>query len=72
MKRQHGEVRDAIVAFLSKKDRTASTSEIHAAVESALGAPVPRSSVRSYLNLNTRDVFQRVERGQYRLRKTGK
>ena len=61
-------MRDAIVAFLSG-DREATTSEIHAAVEQRLGGKVARSSVRSYLNLNSTDVFQRVERGKYRLRK---
>ena len=37
--------------------------DIHAAVEKKVGAPVARSSVRSYLNLNvTNGVFERVQR----------
>jgi len=32
-----------------------------------VGADVPRSSVRSYLQLNTPDQFRKVDRGIYRL-----
>lgn len=68
MRRPPGQVRDAIVAFLSRKRAEATVAEIHSAVEQQLGSKVPPSSVRSYLNLNATDVFQRVGRGQYRLR----
>jgi len=42
----------------------ASITEIRAAVEQSLG-PVPASSVRSYLNENTPELFVRLGRGQY-------
>jgi DNA modification methylase len=61
-----GIVRDSIVAYLSAAE-SASLAEITQAVASRLG-DVPPSSVRSYLNLNTPDLFQRTSRGHYRLR----
>jgi hypothetical protein len=72
--RRPGEVRDAIVEFLRKRQTGASIGEIHLAVEKALGSKVARSSVRSYLNLNTDSrpdapsLFIRMARGSYRLR----
>jgi site-specific DNA-methyltransferase (adenine-specific) len=42
-------------------------AELCAAVETKLGKPVARSSVRSYLNINTPGVFLRTGRGTYRL-----
>jgi len=60
-----GSVRDSIVEFLSTTE-SASINEIHEAVESKLGT-VAASSVRSYLNLNVPDLFERVGRGSYRL-----
>lgn len=62
-----GTVRDSIVAYLSAAE-SASIAEICAAVTARLG-DVPASSVRSYLNLNTPDVFQRIARGRYGLRR---
>jgi hypothetical protein len=34
--------------------------------------PVPQSSIRSYLGLNSPDTFRRVGRGMYELRRGGK
>ena len=61
-----GVVRDSIVAYLSGAE-SASTAEICKAVASRLGE-VPASSVRSYLNLKTPELFERTGRGRYRLR----
>jgi DNA modification methylase len=64
-----GIVRDSIVSFLSAIDRDATIGEINAAVTLHLGA-VSESSVRSYLNLNVPDIFERTARGRYRIRST--
>jgi site-specific DNA-methyltransferase (adenine-specific) len=61
-----GHVRDAIVDFLSHSDDSVSLRDIEAVVVRKLG-DVPRSSIRSYLNLNTPSTFERTERGSYRL-----
>lgn len=61
-----GTVRDSIIGFLTTLDTDASSKEIVAAVRNELGN-VPASSVRSYLNLNTPDTFERTARGRYRL-----
>ncbi|HLZ02110.1 MAG TPA: site-specific DNA-methyltransferase [Bradyrhizobium sp.] len=61
-----GIVRDSIVSYLSAAE-SASLAEITQAVASRLG-DVPASSVRSYLNLNTPELFERTSRGHYRLR----
>src|SRR5215470_17062871 len=69
MPRAPGSVRDAIIRYLSaagKKD--ASLAEIIEAVAKEIGE-VPPSSVRSYLNLNVPDTFERTGRGTYRLKK---
>jgi site-specific DNA-methyltransferase (adenine-specific) len=63
-------VRDAIIDFLSSSHEGASVSEIHAAVSRQLGT-IPQSSIRSYLNLNTPDTFERASRGHYRLKING-
>lgn len=63
-----GTVRDSIVDFL-RTTEVAAVAEIQQAVKTALGI-VPASSIRSYLNLNTGDLFERIGRGQYRLRRT--
>jgi hypothetical protein len=71
-RRSPGEVRDAILGQLRGKRAGATIEEIHAAVEAKLGGAVARSSVRSYLNLNTgssNSAFERIARGRYRLRK---
>ena len=69
IKRRPGEVRDAILAFLSSQGNGASTSEIESAVQQMIGHAAP-SSIRSYLRLNTPEVFQRIGRGHYALRIT--
>jgi site-specific DNA-methyltransferase (adenine-specific) len=61
-----GLVRDSIVNYLMATE-TASIAEICQAVSARIG-DVPASSVRSYLNLNTPDVFERTGRGRYKLR----
>ena len=61
-----GIVRDSIVDYLMASE-SASIAEIQQAVASRLGN-IPASSVRSYLNLNTPDLFERTSRGHYRLR----
>lgn len=61
-----GEVRDAIVQVLEGRSTGASLQEISSGVSALLG-PVPASSVRSYLQLNTPEVYSRLHRGQYAL-----
>jgi DNA modification methylase len=61
-----GSVRDAIVNYLTAAER-ASITEIQQAVAAILGAD-SASSVRSCLNLNTPELFERTSRGQYCLR----
>jgi hypothetical protein len=67
-RRRPGEVRDAIVGFLTEVGRDASVAEIREAVGQRLSGNVPPSSIRSYLNLNTPTLFERTARGRYRLR----
>lgn len=64
-RRRPGEVRDSIRAVLAGLGRDATIAEIQEGVEARLGA-VPASSIRSSLNL-TSDLFERTERGKYRL-----
>jgi len=64
-----GSVRDAIVNYLTAAER-ASIAEIQQAVAATLG-DISASSVRSYLNLNTPELFERTSRGQYCLRPIG-
>jgi DNA modification methylase len=59
-----GEIRDAIVGFLTERDAPASVAEIRAAVAAKIKAMAP-SSVRSYLRLNTGTVFERTGHGNY-------
>lgn len=68
-KLEPGRVRDGIEQFFHRQaDATgASAEEIALYIESVLGAEVARSSVRSYLRLNTPNKFERVARGKYRL-----
>lgn len=67
-RRRPGEVRDAIMAYLRAQTGEASAAQIRQAVTERLGATVPSSSVRSYLNLGTGTLFERTARGRYRLR----
>lgn len=66
-RRSPGVVRDAITRYLGEIEDDASIDEIYDAVSIALSGEVARSSVRSYLNLNTPQVFSRTARGRYRL-----
>ena len=63
-----GIVRDSIVSYLAAAE-CASINEIHQAVAARIGSEIPSSSVRSYLNLNTPEIFERTGRGQYRLKR---
>ncbi|WP_208025236.1 DNA-methyltransferase [Achromobacter insolitus] len=62
-----GVIRDSIVQYLSVAGGDASTDEITDAVRRAIG-DVPPSSVRSYLSINTPNVFERTGRGRYQLK----
>lgn len=64
MRRRPGEIRDAIVEVLQALPRGASVQEITGGVVELIG-DVPASSVRSYLRLNTPELFARMERAQY-------
>ena len=66
MRKRPGEVRDAIVKVLETKPRGATVAEITSHVTALIG-PVPASSVRSYLRLNTPSLFVRMDRAQYTL-----
>lgn len=59
-----GQVRDAIIHVLSLTSRPLSVKEIENRVGQMIG-PTPTSSVRSYLRLNTPDLFVRETRGVY-------
>jgi site-specific DNA-methyltransferase (adenine-specific) len=60
-------VRDAIVEVLRATLDPLPVKEIEDRVSSTIGT-TPRSSVRSYLRLNTPELFVREERGLYRIR----
>jgi len=64
MRKRPGEVRDAIVSVLETRPQGATVSEITSEVTSLLGQ-VSASSVRSYLRLNTPQLFARTTRAQY-------
>jgi DNA modification methylase len=68
MARAPGSIRDAIIRYLSREEKGASLTEIREAVAKDLGLVSP-SSVRSYLNLNVPETFERTGRGAYRLKK---
>ena len=62
-----GTVRDSIVNYLSTIGRDAALRDINRAVAADVGK-VSSSSIRSYLNLNVPDLFERTDRGRYRLK----
>ncbi len=64
MRRRPGEVRDAIVQVLEGQPAAASVQRITEGVVQLIGE-VPASSVRSYLRLNTPELFARTDRAQY-------
>lgn len=66
MRKSPGEVRDAIFASLDTLGGEGTVREIQDNVLAWLGTDVPPSSVRSYLRINTPQVFERTERGRYR------
>jgi DNA modification methylase len=66
MRKRPGEVRDAIVRVLEARPRGASVAEITQQVTALIGG-VPASSIRSYLQLNTPQLFARMDRAQYAL-----
>ena len=68
MGRAPGAIRDSVVAYLRDIGGEATLQEINAAVAWQLGS-VSASSVRSYLNLNIPETFERVGRGLYRLKR---
>jgi site-specific DNA-methyltransferase (adenine-specific) len=69
MARAPGSVRDAIMSYLaSVPGHEASVGQIREGIKVNLGDVAP-SSVRSYLNLNVPETFERTGRGQYRLKK---
>ena len=70
MARAPGAIRDAIVDHLSSVEGEVSVADINKAVVARLGA-VSSSSVRSYLNNNVPDVFEKTGRGRYRLATAG-
>lgn len=65
---QPGRVRDAIKQVLDITGKPLSVKEIEENVIQIIG-PTPSSSVRSYLRLNTPDLFLRESRGLYTLRR---
>ncbi len=66
-RRRPGEIRDAIVVYLTQRAKPASVTEIYAAVQRSFEDHVSSSSVRSYLRLNVDDLFVREARGHYSL-----
>ena len=68
-KRRPGEVRDAILSVLSARPAGASLQAIEQHVADLIGNAA-RSSVRSYLRLNTPSIFIRIARGHYGLKAT--
>jgi site-specific DNA-methyltransferase (adenine-specific) len=66
LKRSPGAVRDAILETLRERPEGESVAVIAEGVQRRLG-PTPASSIRSYLRLNTPEVFRRTDRGRYAL-----
>src|SRR5687767_2514498 len=62
-----GRIRDAILHIMSQSSTALTVKDLEMRVSMILG-PTPSSSIRSYLRLNTPDVFVREDRGLYRLR----
>jgi site-specific DNA-methyltransferase (adenine-specific) len=66
-KNQPGRVRDAVMQTLLHSQKPLSVREIEDGVSDMIG-PTPSSSVRSYLRLNTPQIFVREQRGYYHVR----
>lgn len=67
MRKRPGEVRDAITAVLAANPAGANVAQITEQVRGLIGDVAP-SSVRSYLRLNTPQLFARMDRAQYVLK----
>ncbi|MGK2899789.1 MAG: DNA-methyltransferase [Burkholderiaceae bacterium] len=67
MRRRPGEVRDAIVQVLEGRPAASSVQQITNEVAALIGEVAP-SSIRSYLRLNTPELFARMDRAQYVLK----
>ncbi len=67
MKRRPGEVRDAIMQVLSVHPNGINVADIQEGVAALIG-DVPSSSIRSYLQINTPELFVRTDRAQYVLK----
>ena len=63
-RRPPGKVRDAIIDTIKEAQRPLSVKEIADEVKQRMG-DVPTSSIRSYLRLNTPELFMREARGYY-------
>lgn len=63
-----GRIRDAVLRVLAQSNGPLAVSEIEERVHRLIG-PSPKSSVRSYLRLNTPELFVREERGVYGARR---
>ncbi|HET9978063.1 MAG TPA: hypothetical protein VFQ20_11530, partial [Burkholderiaceae bacterium] len=61
-RRRPGQVRDAIVQVLEHSPRGAVVGDVCEQVSHLMGEAVPASSVRSYLRLNTPELFVRTDR----------
>jgi len=59
-----GQVRDAILQVMALTSQPLSVKQIGERISQVIG-PTPTSSVRSYLRLNTPDMFVRESRGYY-------
>ena len=66
-KNSPGHVRDAIIKALAGSHVSLSVAQIVASVQKQIGK-TPSSSIRSYLRLNTPELFVREARGVYRAR----
>ncbi len=62
-----GRIRDAILQAMTLTSEPLSVKDIQDRVSKVIG-PIPTSSVRSYLRLNTPDLFVRENRGVYHLK----
>ncbi len=67
MRKKPGQVRDAILEVLDGRPDGATIKEIAHGVQAIVGSVAP-SSIRSYLRLNTPQMFARMDRAQYVLK----
>ena len=64
---ERGAIRDVLMNHLSIVRQGATIAELEAVARAKIGDTIGASSVRSYLNLNTPKLFERMSRGRYRL-----